>query len=93
MKFLVTWQMQPGRLQETLAKFAQMSPEQEQALMGPDVQLLGRWHDLVRGQGAAVFEAASAEALSRYALAWNGVMDLDLSLVLDDAEARALGQG
>ena len=63
MKILVTWQMHEGKLHETLGLFSKMSPEQEQSLRG-DVKLIGRWHDLVRGTGAAVFEAESAEALS-----------------------------
>jgi hypothetical protein len=60
--------------------------------MGDDVQMVGRWHDLTRGQGVAIFESDSAEALSKYALNWNRYMDMDISLVVDDEEAKALGQ-
>jgi hypothetical protein len=92
MKFMVTWQMHPGKLHDTLAKFSKMTPEQDAALGGKQVRLIGRWHDLARGRGVAIFECASAEALSRYALAWNGVMDVDVAVVLDDEEARAVGR-
>jgi hypothetical protein len=90
MKFLITWKLHPGKLQDTLAKFAQMTPEQDQALMGNDIKFIGRWHDLTRGRGAMVIESDSAEAVSKYSLAWNGVMDLEVSPVLDDAETRAI---
>ena len=91
MKFLVTWQMHPGELHETLKRFSQMSPADEQALMGDNVKLIGRWHDLQRGSGAAVFEAGDASALAKYSLGWNNVMELDVTPVLDDEEARAIG--
>ncbi len=93
MKFLVTWQMHDEKLHETLALFAEMSPEQEAAMMGSGVNLIGRWHDVIRGAGAAVFEAESAEAISAYAINWNRFMDLDISVVLDDDEARTVGRG
>jgi hypothetical protein len=92
MKFLITWQIHEGKNHDTLALFSQMSPEQEEALMGPNVKLITRWHDLVRGTGAAVFEADSAEAINAYALNWNKYMDLDISAVVDDGAAREIGQ-
>ena len=92
MKFLITWQMHEGKLHDTLSMFSQMTAEQEQSMMGDGVKLIGRWHDLVRGRGAAVFEAESEEALSAYAMNWNKYMDLDVSVVTDDEEARMIGQ-
>ena len=92
MKFMINWQMHPGKLHEVLPKFANMPVEQEQALMGKDIKLIGRWHDLVRGRGVCIVESSSAEAVSKYALNWNRAMDLDISVVLDDAETRALGK-
>ena len=52
MKFLITWQIHEGKLHDTLSLFSKMPPEDEAALMG-SVKLVGRWHDLVRGTGAA----------------------------------------
>lgn len=91
MKFLITWQMHEGKLHETLALFSQMSQEEEESLMGGNMKLLGRWHDLVRGTGAAIFEADSAEDVTAYSLNWNQFMDLDISVVVDDDTARAIG--
>lgn len=92
MKIMITWQFHESKLHETLAMFSQMSNEQERALMGENLKLLGRWHDLVSGKGCAVFESDSADAVSAYALNWNKYMDLDLSVVVDDDEAKAIGK-
>jgi len=92
MKIMVTWQMYPGELHETLDKFAAMSPKDEQAAMTADVKLIGRWHDVARGRGVAIYETDNAKAISSYALNWNGVMDLDVSIVLDDDDTREVGR-
>ena len=91
MKVLVTWQINEDKFSEILSRFSHMTAEQEQALMGEHMKIIGRWHDVVRGTGAAVYEADSVEAVSAYALHWNSLMELDLSLVLDDDECKALG--
>ena len=91
MKFMVSWQMHEGKLHETLAMFSGMTPEQDQQMMGDQIQLLGRWHDLVRGTGVAIVESSSADAVSAYCLQWNSQMDLDIAMVVDDDEARSLG--
>ena len=79
MKFMITWQFQPGKLHDTLSHFAQMTPEQDKA-------------DLARGRGVIICESDSAEAMSDWALNWNRTLDLDVAVVLDDNEARALGK-
>jgi hypothetical protein len=92
MKLMVTWQLHPGKLHETLKKFSNMTPEAEQSLAGERVRFIGRWHDLARGRGVAIYEVETAADWAAYSLAWNDVMDLDVAVVLDDAETRALGQ-
>jgi hypothetical protein len=91
MKVMITWQLHEGKLHDILGAFAAMTAEEEQALMG-GMKLIGRWHDVVRGSGAAVYEADSAADVSAYALQWNEHMDLDISVVLDDEETKALGK-
>ena len=92
MTFLLTWQLHEGKLHDTLAHFARMSEHEEQGLMTDKVRLVGRWHNIVRGSGAAVFESDSIEALTAYAMQWNRFMDLEISPVVDDAGARELGK-
>lgn len=91
MKFLITWQLHEGKLHDTLSLFSKMTTEEEQAMMGDQIKLLTRWHDLVSGSGVAIVESDSAEALSAYALGWNGSMDVDISVVVDDETAKAIG--
>lgn len=92
MKVMITWEMHEGKLHETLGMFAAMTPEQEQAMMGDNIKIIGRWHDLVRGTGVAIYEADSVAAISAYAMQWNKQMDLEVSLVTDDDEAREIGK-
>ncbi|MCW8328427.1 DUF3303 domain-containing protein [Photobacterium sp. SDRW27] len=91
MTFLITWQLHQGKLHPTLAHFSQLSEEQDKAMMGENVKMIGRWHDLVSGTGVAICESDSIEAVSAYALKWNNDMDISLQVVVDDAEARKLG--
>jgi hypothetical protein len=92
MKFLITWQMHEGKLHDTLALFSEMSAEQEEGMMGNKLKLIGRWHDLVRGTGVAVYEADSVDAISAYSLNWNRFMDLDIVPVVNDEETREIGR-
>jgi len=91
MKFLVQWQLHEGRLHDILSMFSKMTAEEEQGMMGDGIKLITRWHDLVGGSGVAIMESDSAEAISSYALAWNRFMDVDISVVVDDDTAKAIG--
>jgi hypothetical protein len=92
MKFMITWQLRPGKLHDALSLFSQMTTEQDQADHGSAIKLIGRWHDLLRGRGVTICESDSAEAVSNWALNWNSIMDLDVAVVLDDNETRSLGK-
>ena len=90
MKFMITWQVHKGKIHEALFHFAKMTPAEDKADIGSQIKLIGRWHDLARGRGVAICESDSAEAVSNWALNWNGVLDADVAVVLDDKETRAL---
>jgi uncharacterized protein DUF3303 len=92
MKFMITWQFHPGKLADGLAHFSQMTKDQDEQDRGASIKLIGRWHDLARGRGVAICESDSAEAVSNWALNWNSILDVDVALVLDDEETRALGK-
>lgn len=72
--------------------FSQMTPADDKKDMGDKVKLIGRWHDLSQMTGVAICESDDAQALSSWALNWNPALDLQTSVVLDDAEARAVGK-
>ena len=68
-----------------------MTP-QERADAGPDVRLIGRWHNEAEFTGVAILETNDAAALSAYLMQWNHSMDMDISPVLDDEESAAVGK-
>ena len=93
MKFMVTWIIPDGEARhDTLKIFSDMTAEQDQEMMGYSVTLIGRWHEVVSSAGVAIFESDSVAAVSNYLLNWNQVCDCDVTPVLDDEEARALGR-
>lgn len=92
MKFMITWQVHPAKLEEAYSLFSQMTPEQDAADRGSQIKQLGRWHDVVRGRGVTICESDSAAAVANWCLNWSGLLDLDLAVVLDDNETRALGK-
>ena len=93
MKFMVKWVIPDGEARnETLKIFSDMTAEQDQELMGDSVRLIGRWHEPAEATGVAIFESDSAAAVMNYLLNWNEVCDCDVTPVLDDDEARALGR-
>jgi len=91
MKFMVNWKVHPEKRHEVLKQWCSMTPEQR-VNAGPDVKIIGRWHDEVGFTGVAICETNSAAALSLYLLQWNGVMDMDIAPVLDDDESAAVGK-
>lgn len=92
MKFMLLYKIHPEKRQEALKGFSQMSPDDDNADTGPQVKLIGRWHDVAHSKGVAIFESDDAAAIFNWALNWNPVLDLEISPVLDDAETRALGK-
>jgi hypothetical protein len=92
MKFMITWQMKPGRLHDALDAFSQIPAEMLAAQAGPSIQLIGRWHDLVRGKGVLIFESDDAAAVSNWCLQWNTLLDFEIGIVHDDAETQAIGR-
>ena len=93
MKFMLTWRLHPDKRHDGLKGFSQMDKAADKADMGDTIKLIGRWHDIAKASGVAIFEANDASAMANWALNWNSIMDItELSPVLDDEEARALGR-
>ena len=92
MKFMITWQMKPGRLHEALDLFAQVPEEQLAAEPGPAIWMIGRWHDLIRGKGVVICESEDPVAVSNWCLNWNTLIDFEIGIVHDDAETQAIGR-
>lgn len=92
MKFMLSYVVHPDKRHEALKVFSQMASADDATDMGPDITLIGRWHDVAGGTGVAICESDDAAAIASWALNWNGSLDMEVVPVLDDAEARAVGK-
>ena len=82
MKFMTTWSVFPGSLQEVVNKFlaGEGAPPE-------GVTLLGRWHNVDCSGGFSLFETDRPEQLYLGALKWSELMELNTVAVIEDAEA------
>ena len=87
MKFMISWQIPREDRHKMFEAFGNMSADDLQADLGPDVRMIGRWHDLARGTGVCILESDNLEALSCTAMNWNHGLEFDVTPVLDDVEA------
>jgi len=92
MKFLGKWRVHPDKRHDVLKVFSQMTGAEDELDMGDKIKLIGRWHDVVKFEGAFVCETDDAQAIASWALNWNNVLDLEISPVLDDNETREVGK-
>ena len=92
MKFMVSFRVHEDKRHEVLKAFSQMTAQDDQADMGERVKLIGRWHDLASFTGVAIAESDDAQAIASWALNWNSSLDIEVTPVLDDQEAREVGR-
>jgi len=92
MKFMLKWRVHPEKRHDVLKGFSQMNSAADAADMGDKIKLIGRWHDVARFEGVAIYESDDPMAVASWALNWNDVLDADVSIVLDDDEVRTLGK-
>ena len=90
MKLMVQWEGHPDKRHDVFSGWAAMELADYQAMAGPKVKTIGRWHDLASACGWAIFETDDAAALSKSLLKWNSVVDFAISVVHDDEEAHAI---
>jgi hypothetical protein len=90
MKFMITWEIHPDKRQAVFAGFAEMNLADYQKQQGPNIKVLGRWHDVMNGRGVGICETDDASALSTWLLKWNPAVDFQIAVVHEDAEAHAL---
>jgi hypothetical protein len=92
MKLMVSWEIHPDRRQEVFAAFAAMDLADYQSQQGPEIKVLGRWHDVMNGRGYGFYETTDAAALSSWVMRWHGAVDFDVAVVHDDEEAHAIAK-
>ena len=49
MKFMASWRLHEDNRHETFQTFSAMSPDEDAADHGPNIKVIGRWHDLALG--------------------------------------------
>ena len=91
MKFLGKWKIEQDKWLPILNKWVSMTP-QERANAGDGVKIIGRWHDIAARTGVIVVESNDISAVARYIGQWNPYMEVELSPVVDDEEAAAVGR-
>lgn len=89
---MLKWRVHPEKRHDVLKGFSQMDEATDKADMGDKIKLIGRWHDVARFEGVAIYESDDAMAVANWALNWNNVLDAEVSVVLDDDEVRELGK-
>ena len=92
MKFMVLWEVQEDKRLDTLKAFSEMTAADDAAELGENLKLVGRWHDLVGFTGVAICETDDPGAVHNWLLNWNGVINVEVRPVLDDAETREIGR-
>ena len=93
MLFYLTWALDEGTKASTYAAFAKMTPADHAADMGPKVSLVARLHDVGTGEGMAVFESDSAEAIMAWVYKWSPAAQLSITPVVTDAQSRRIING
>ena len=90
MKIAVHWEIHPDKREDVFAAFAGMELSDYQGMGGPNVETIGRWHDVINGRGFSVLETTDPDAISEWLLKWNAAVDFEIAIVHDDAEAHAM---
>ena len=84
MKFISTYSVRPGCVQEAAARFLS-----GKAQPTAGVKLLGRWHNTDLSGGFALVETDDAAAAYAFSVEWSDVLEMHTYPVVEDAEAGA----
>jgi hypothetical protein len=84
MKIISTWAVKDGAVQEAVKRFLAGD-----AAPIAGVTLLGRWHAVDLSRGWSLYETESPALLYEGASRWVELLDMETTLVIEDAEAGA----
>jgi len=82
MKVMSTWSVRPGSAREAVKRFLA-----GEAMPVEGVALLGRWHSVDLSHGYSLYETDSPGALYEGSARWVELLDIETTLVVEDAEA------
>jgi len=83
MKFMVTWKISPGSYKPAIENFLSSG-----APAPPGMKTVGRWHTPGSSCGWHLVEG-DAGALAQHVAEWANLVELQVSPVIEDAEAAA----
>ena len=83
MKFMNTWKMMPGCYKATMERFLSSGAPDPEGLT-----TIGRWHAPGSSYGWHLFEATPAAAAELLAT-WADVLEMQITPVIEDAEAAS----
>jgi hypothetical protein len=94
MLYAATWTIHADKRSDCTTYFASMSEEALAAETGPDVKLLGRWHNPADGSGYFVCEAKSVTALHEWLWKWSeDFVTVKVGPILNDDMCREVVLG
>lgn len=79
-----------GMRDDVLTFFASMDEAADKKEMGPNVELLGRWHNMGEGSGFCVARAKSVADINSWILNWVTMCNIMVTPICDDNTARAI---
>ena len=82
MKFMTTWSVQPGALKEAVGRFIAT-----QGKPPAGATLVNRWHSADCCGGFTLIESDNPAAVYEAAAIWADLLDINTSLVIEDAAA------
>ena len=92
MKFVVSGKSTRTSDRRSCRFFAEMELADYKAASGPNINVLGRWHDVMNMTGFALCEANGTGDMARWLTQWHTVCDFEIVPVMDDEEAHALAR-
>lgn len=91
MKFMVSWCVHEDKRHEAFKVFSGMNDAEIEQEFG-NLNVIGRWHDLVGFTGVAIVETEDQSDLATWLLQWNAMCDIETIPVFNDREAREIGR-
>ena len=89
MKLMAYWKIHQDNRQDVFSSFAAMELDEYQSQQGPNVKIIGRWHDVINGTGVAICETDDLDALAQWLMPYQAICDFEIVPVLDDEEAHS----
>ena len=89
MKFMGHWKIHKDKRHDVRDMFSKMDLDEYKNQHGPEINFLGRWHDLVGVGGWLLFETDNQEAVNLWLTHWTDVCDIEITSVVEDDEVHA----